>query len=433
MLIRHWLALVLGACTVAGCGTQREAVAPAAQMLVITGGYVVDPTGDAAPVKADIVVAGEKIVKMGPDIVAPAGATSIDARGKYLVPGLWDMHSHIDAVNAVGFKPEGYVGNGVLGVRDMGGHADKLFALKRELAEGRIGPVLVMAGPTLNGEVFGDFQRAVTTPEEGRIAVRELKAMGVDLIKVHRATKRDVFLAIVDEARKSGLPVAGHVPLGMSWVEAADAGMQSIEHMVTLSENIMSDPVRPAANILAAAARIEGPEGAEVIAALARNGTFLDPTMIVYEQKLTTAQPAAAAVARGLYMRVRTMVGRANAAGVAILAGTDVTEQPGAALLEELDLLVASGLSPRQALRAATTTAAEAARRPDLMRIATGAPASFLILDADPSVDIRNVRLLSTVVLRGRVIEAAELKRMREMDAPETQPGAGAAAAGSLN
>lgn len=433
MLIRRWLALALGAWAVASCGTQQEAIAPAAQTLVIAGGYVVDPAGDAPPTKANIVIVGDRVVKVGPDVVAPAGARTIDARGKYMVPGLWDMHSHLDAVNAVGFKPEGYVGHGVLGVRDMGGHVDKLFALKRELADGRIGPVLVMAGPTLNGEVFGDFQRAVTTPDEGRAAVRELKAMGVDLIKIHRATQPEVFLAIVDEARKSGLPVAGHVPLGMSWVEAADAGIQSIEHMVTITENEMAAPVNPAPNILAAAARMEGPEGEAVIAALARNRTYLDPTLIVYERKLVGAQPAAAAVARGLYMRARAMVGRANAAGVAVLAGTDVVEQPGVALLDELDLLVASGLTPRQALRAATTTAAGAAGRPELGQITAGAPASFLVLDADPGADIRNVRTLSMVVLRGLMLEASDLKRLREMDAAGALPDGGGVQAGGLH
>lgn len=330
MLITRRMALALCAWAVASCGTHRETVAPAQQILVITGGYVIDPAGDAPPVKANVLVAGDRVVEVGPDVVVPAGARTIDARGKYLIPGLWDMHSHLDAVNAVGFKPE-VMSAMAYWASATWGHVDKLFALKRELAAGRIGPVLVMAGPTLNGEVFGDFQRAVKTPEEGRAAVRELKAMHVDLIKVHRATKPDVFLAIVDEARQVGLPVAGHVPLGMSWVEAADAGIQSIEHMVTITENEMAAPVSPAPNILAAAARLEGPEGEAVIAALARNHTYLDPTMVVYERKLIGAPPATAAVARGLYMRVRAMVGRANAAGVAMLAGTDVVDQPGAA------------------------------------------------------------------------------------------------------
>lgn len=410
------LAFVALALVVAACATPPEDGQAPAGALAIVGGRVLDPSGDGPPTATTVIVVAGRITAISPTAAIPPGARTIDARGKYLVPGLWDMHAHLAATNPVGYKPEGYVGNGVLGVRDMGGHMAELVDLKREIAGGRIGPELVMAGPTLNGEAFADFQRAITTEAEGRSAVRELRQAGVDFIKVHRATKPDVLVAILDEAKRQGLPVAGHVPLGMSWIEAANAGMFSIEHMVTIVENEVADPVRPAANILAAAARVEGPEGDAIFAALARNHTYLDPTLIAYESKLAGAAPPTAAVARGLYMRARAMVGRANAAGVAILAGTDLVDKPGAGLLDELDLLVASGLTPRQALRAATSTAAAAAGRPLLGRIEVGAPASFLILDADPDADIRNIRKLAFVLLRDRTIEAGELEQLRGLD-----------------
>lgn len=417
-------ALVATALAAAACAALPHHDGRPAEALAIVGGRVLDPSGDAPAVAATVVIVDGVTTAVGPDARIPAGALTIDATGKYLVPGLWDMHAHLAATNPIGHKPEGYVGHGVLGVRDMGGHTGELLGLKRELVQGRLGPELVMAGPTLNGEAFADFHRAVTSEDEGRNAVRELKEAGFDLVKVHRATKPNVMLAILDEARRAGLPVAGHVPLGMSWIEAANAGMQSIEHMVTIVENEMADPVRPAANILAAAARMEGPEGTQTMAALARNHTYLDPTLIAYESKLASSSPSAAAVARGFYMRARKMVDRASIAGVAILAGTDLVEEPGAGLLAELDLLVASGLTPRQALRAATSTAAFAAGRPALGRIQVGAPASFLILDADPSVDILNIRKLANVVLRGRVIDAQELEALRGMDQSTISPAA---------
>jgi hypothetical protein len=144
-----------------------------------------------------------------------------------------------------------------------------------------------------------------------------------------------------------------------------------------------------------------------------RNRTYLDPTLVHYENRLRSADPAAAAAVRPLFMRARAFVGAAQAAGVNVLAGTDERAAPSAALWDELDLLVASGLSPRQALRAATSTAAQAANRATLGRLTVGAPASFIVIDGDPSADIRAVRRLWMVVLGGRLLDADELARLR--------------------
>lgn len=394
-----------------GCTTPQHLRDKAAQTvaMALVGGAVLDPGGDAPPNAATILINNGRIVSVGDGIRIPAGYRTVDLTGKIIVPGLWDMHAHLAAPGPIGTKPHDYVSHGVLAVRDMGGHVDELLAYRSSLDAGAVGPELVMAGATLNGEAFGDWHIAVATAREGRAAVRQMKAKGADFIKVHRATKPDVFRAIVEEARIAGLPVAGHVPLGLTWVEAADAGMQTIEHTVTIVENEMALPTNPAPNILVAATRIQGTAGDEIIAALVRNKTYLDPTMIAYESKLASAEPSAAAVARGFYLQVRKFVGRAHAAGVAIVAGTDLIDQPGRGLLNELELLVASGLTPREALRAATTTAASAAGKPELGYVQPGAPASFLVLDADPSLDINSLRKLSMIVLRGRIIRPGDL------------------------
>jgi imidazolonepropionase-like amidohydrolase len=190
-------------------------------------------------------------------------------------------------------------------------------------------------------------------------------------------------------------------------------GMQSIEHLVTVLENEMALREDPAPTQAAAVARLQGPRGQGVLDALMRNRTYLDPTLVHYENRLRSADPAAAAAVRPLFMRARAFVGAAQAAGVNILAGTDERAAPGAALWDELDLLVASGLSPRQALRAATSTAAQAANRATLGRLTVGAPASFIVIDGDPSADIRAVRRLWMVVLGGRLLDADELARLR--------------------
>jgi len=383
--------------------------------LLIDGGSVIDPAGDAPAVRADVLIVGGRIRQVARDIRPPRGARVIDATGRYLTPGLWDMHAHLAATKAPAREIEGYVGHGVLGVRDMGGKLDLLRALKAEIAAGRPGPLLVVAGPTLNGESFGDFQRAVTTEAEGRAAVRDLKRQGVDLIKVHRATKPAVLRAILDEARRVGLKVGGHVPLGMRWSEAVEAGVYSIEHVQTLIENEITDP-RSIPQIQEAVVRLEGAYGDDLWAAMARRGVYWDPTIIFYEKSIEGAPAPLAAQRRMLLDRLAPLVGRAARAGVPIVTGTDAIDHPAPLLWDELDRLVKAGLTPRQAFRAATSTAARAAGRPELGRIARGAPASLLIFEADPSADPANVRRLNAVVLRGRLMETADLERLRALD-----------------
>lgn len=385
-----------------------------AQVLVIANGTIIDPSGKNPVTQGTVVVERGHVVSVGRAPVIPPGARVIDARGKFLVPGLWDMHAHLAALTPVDHAPEQYVGYGVLGVRDMGGFADTLFPLRGQIRAGeRIGPEIVMAGPTLNGESAAPFHRKVGTAAEARAAVRELRYVGVDFIKVHRALGRTAFLAIMKEARLDGLPVSGHVPLVMSWIEASNLGMRTIEHIQTIFENEQPDPKRQAEQFPAIADRLSGPHGDSIWATLKRNHTFFDPTLVGYEANLDKAGPETAARRRVAYARMKLLAGRSVRAGVPILAGTDVLERHGDMLLIELERLVEIGMTPQQALAAATTTASEAVLHHGSGRIEAGAPAMFLVLDANPLTDIKNLRALSAVVLSGRLIEAAELERLR--------------------
>jgi len=382
---------------------------------IIAGGMLVDPASAAAPEILDVRIEGERITAIGPHLAAPSGAAILDAQGRYLVPGLWDMHAHLAAFEEPGHAPERYVGYGVLGVRDMGGHADVLFALRREIAERRrTGPTLFMAGPTLNGEASADFHRAVTSAEEARTAVRELKAAGVDFIKIHRQTSRAAFDAIADETSRLGLAFSGHVPLVMDWTEASNAGMHTIEHVQTMLENEPVQAANPVDAAFGSLARVMGPRGDEILATLARNGTYFTPTLVGYEETWKDSAPEVRALKQKLYAGMKPLVEHASRAGVRILAGTDVLHDQGDRLLSELERLVDAGLAPRAALAAATTTAFAAnGRGPG--RIAAGGEASLLIVDADPLVDVRNLRRLSTVVLRGVMLDEAKLARLRAL------------------
>jgi imidazolonepropionase-like amidohydrolase len=323
------------------------------------------------------------------------------------------MHAHI-ATAPTGRPLERYVGWGVLGVRDMGGDLPTLLQLRRQMAEGRVGPSLFIAGPTLNGEQFATFHRPVRTIEEARAAVRELKAAGVDFIKTHRATPRDAFFALVDEARHQGIDVAGHVPLQVTWDEAAACGMRSFEHAQTLVENELSAGPEPAASIEDAIYRLQGARLDQIVSALRSAGAYFDPTLIFYERTIDN-RPELAERRRGLYEMLKSWVGRIHRAGVPILAGTDAIDDFGEPLHLELERLTACGLSAREALETATTIPARLMRRPDLGVLAQGAEASFLIVEADPAADIRNLRRLSGVVLRGRYVGADELLALRQI------------------
>ena len=181
----------------------------------------------------------------------PAGAKVVDGRGRYLIPGLWDMHVHALFPERVGSMFPMFVANGVLGIRDMGTSmplAD-IERLRQEIASGsRLGPRFVAAGPLLDGRpkpLRPNFL-AITTPEQGQATIDSLKADGADFIKVYSWLSRDTFLAIAGEANQLNIPFAGHVPFSVPALEASDAGMKSMEHLhgVVLSCSAREDELR---------------------------------------------------------------------------------------------------------------------------------------------------------------------------------------------
>ena len=199
--------------------------------LAITHIGVVDVAAGRIVTNTTVTIAGDTISSVDQNGAPPAGAQVVDGQGKFLIPGLWDMHAHVQ-VNEKGWLPL-YIANGVTGIRDMGADLDFILDIRQATASGRVlGPRIVAAGPILD-DAPGDwpFRIRVRTPDEGRAAVQLLKRRGIDLIKVHNFTPRDVFFAIVDEARRQQIPVAGHVPLKVTIPEGVDAGMVTIEHM----------------------------------------------------------------------------------------------------------------------------------------------------------------------------------------------------------
>jgi imidazolonepropionase-like amidohydrolase len=390
-------------------------LAAAQPWTLIEGATLVDPAASPPARVVSVLVRGDRVEAVAPRLERPPFARVIEGRGRFIVPGLWDMHGHLAALGPIGRAPEHFVGHGVLHVRDMGGYLDQLTALRADIATGRrVGPTLRIAGPTLNSEHPADFHRTLTTAGEARGAVRELKAAGVDHLKVHRATTREVFEAVIDEGRRVGLPVVGHVPLTVSWVDASRAGMRTIEHIQTIFENLQPDLRLTPERFSHLADDLEGALGDEIFGVLKANGTWFDPTLIGYEAAIDGARPEAAAARRQAYGRMKAIAAKAARAGVPIVTGTDVIAQPGEMLLRELERLVEIGMSAPAVLTAATITSATAAGRPELGRVRAGGPASFLLVDANPLDDIAALRRLSLVVHQGRVFTVTDLAALRQ-------------------
>ena len=233
----------------------------------------------------------------------PSNAKILEGKGKYLIPGLWDIHVHAVFAERLDSMFPMFVANGVLGIRDMGTSmplAD-IERLRREIASGlRLGPRFVAAGPVLDGRpkpLRPNFL-AITTPEQGRAEVDSLKADDSDFIKVYSWLSRDTFLAIAGEANKLKIPFAGHVPFSVPVLEASDVGMKSMEHLfgVVLScsareDELRSEMLKGGANLPGsdrlrlelheAAASYDDDKAAAIFAHLARNKTWQAPTLVL--------------------------------------------------------------------------------------------------------------------------------------------------------
>jgi imidazolonepropionase-like amidohydrolase len=421
--------------------------APATPPIAITRVTVIDTeSGSALPDRTVLVRDGRIVSVEASRSRAPGGATVLDGRGKFLIPGLWDMHVHLSWTTSSALPV--LVANGVTGVRDLGSNLTEIDDWRGRIAAGvLVGPRIVRVGPIINGRSFNRFQLAVESPEQARGIVRTLKQVGVDAIKVHRRTPRDAWLAIIDEAKKQGLRVVGHIPMTVRPEEASDAG-QLIEHTETLYEGTFSADL--AEEQLADSIRRYRASGAadSLFARFARNGTSVTPMLVPWRYLIdhpdtsAFADPRMRYVARSFkdaarkgpppitaaqlpgakrtYEEFRQTVGQMHRAGVMLLAGSDIaaTRIPGFLLQEELVALVDAGLSPIEAIRAATLNSAKAmGKEQDFGSIAAGKVADLVLLDANPLDDIHNTQRISAVVLGGRLLRRVDLDGLLRLSA----------------
>ncbi len=449
------------------------------QTILFRNVTVIDATGAPPRKNVTVEISGGRIQAIQAKKIRPGrGSLVIDAKGRFLIPGLWDMHMHLG-------PPETFfpllVANGIVGVREMFSGIPMatirtwrmLPDAPRIVASGFLdGPPMLWNGPAPPGAF------AVATANEGRIAVHLLAESGVDFLKIYSSLPREAYFAIAQEARAIGIPFAGHVPEAVSPAEASDAGQRSQEHLIDILlacstreqdlraervETMLSQEISGEKRMrLLAFPMTEGlfdtyseEKAAKLFVTFVRNGTWQTPTLALlagfarardddfvhdprrryllpawneaWDPRKTfflrdldpVAYDALNVRIHALLTRYEKLVGEMHRAGVEFLAGTDTNGWnpvlPGFGLHEELALLVESGLTPLEALQCATRNAARYfGTLSDMGTVETGKVADLVLLNADPLKDIRNTEKIEAVVMRGRYYTRHDLDAMLE-------------------
>jgi imidazolonepropionase-like amidohydrolase len=381
--------------------------------LLIEDVWVIDATG-RDPYRGSICIAGGRIRDIAdPDEHSCTGASEvIPGEGGYLIPGLWDMHVHLAEDEARPGALDTLLAHGVTTVRDMGGRFEVLERWRRESRAGeRAGPDLILVGPTINGPGDDSYHLEAGTRADGAAAVDSVATLGVDQVKVHRLLPRDAFVGVLEEAHRRGLLIVGHVPHGVSALEACELGMAEIAHLSALLEAAVMRADEPAAGIAGALSDLAGQRGRRTYECIAARGGAITPNLVAYVHAGRIAGPEAAELTRRLVDRLGDVVMQMNAAGVVLMTASDApgehNEIPwGLSVHEEMELLVAAGLAPLQAISAATAAPARfTARYDDVGTIETGKQADLLLLRANPLENIAATRDLRWIVSNGRLIQ----------------------------
>jgi imidazolonepropionase-like amidohydrolase len=448
------------------------------QSLVIRDVTVVDVSGGASKPNSTVIIVRDRIASVEPAKTAkiPANAQVVDASGKFLVPGLWDMHVHGAADGRSAWTYSLFLANGVVGVREMFGPADARAWRALHAADGKPSPHVFLASPIVDGP-NPQWPTSIVAANEaqGRAAVAEQQQRGVDFIKVYSGLSREAYFAMADEARKRGITLAGHVPISVSAAEASAAGQKSFEHLGGFimgcskeeasilpewrqAEAVLRDRGSQPSEKMTAGARedmlrararatYDEATAQALFAKLVKNGTWQCPTLTVLRAQLNNPErlndprakylskdvranwergfyaglppqvlPEVVKSARADFEEFNKIVGGMYRAGVRLLAGTDALNPecfPGFGIHDELALLVDAGLSPLGALQTATLNAAQFMGQSAVRgTIESGKVADMVLLDKDPVADIHNTRSVRAVVLDGKLFPRAALDAM---------------------
>lgn len=464
--------LLLACVAAAACAPSAPATASSDADLALRNVTVVDVVAGRTIGNRDVLVKGDRIVD-----VVPAGRTSLastarvlDGRGAFVIPGLWDMHAHLFMqLDPTRQQLPLFTAFGVTGIRVMNtpmltGALARYREVEGRIARGElVGPRILSIGSwVVNGaagvtDAMPAYYKA-RTDEEGRELARHLKTLGFDFIKVYGGVSREGYLGLTDEARRLGIPFAGHEPAAMSAIEMSNAGQRSIEHSRIFLLNCWpgADSLRRRLHTAAPTVlrqrmvdEYSAAACAEVFRTFARNGTYITPTHVTRRMDAFADDAAYRADPRLRYIPARQQMGwhsdangmiasdpspagrkaymdfyrkgleltrAAYRAGVPVMLGTDAGDSfvvPGASVHDELQELVKGGLSPAEALRSATLSGATfLGRTAEFGSVQVGRAADLVMLEANPLADIANTQRIRTVIRGGRVFERAALDSM---------------------
>ncbi|HET7203786.1 MAG TPA: amidohydrolase family protein [Steroidobacteraceae bacterium] len=455
--------------------------------LAIRGVTVVSVIDGSLRSDQTVLIEDKRIVAIGAAaaVEVPKNVSVVEMHDGYLIPGLWDMHVHSVAnvtvdrsnksISAQDWHFPLFLAYGITGVRNMNdGTADVELeltkTLRRRLSKGDLHgpPRFLTAGPSIDGDPpLGSNPVVVRTAEQARTAVQRLAANGADLVKVYENLSREAYFSILDEARRLGIPVDGHVPFRITPLEVADAGQRTVEHPEALSAGCATDAdsererfarvlsgydslvesERFLAMFRHTRALYDSRDGAACMAtaeAFRRNGIAVTADLVVYQDVVHSdevlsdtssirfvpeairrnwrewSESETARTFRSILRPILPLelenVRVLNEVGVVLLAGTDVgvpLQIPGLSLHKELVRLVEAGLTPLETLQTATINPARVLGMSDsLGTVEPGKLADLVLLDANPLEDISNTQRIRAVVADGRLYRRADLDRL---------------------
>jgi imidazolonepropionase-like amidohydrolase len=416
-----------------------EKTYPVRRKIAVVGGVLIDGAGGPPVTDATILTQDGRILSIGrrSEVAIPRDAFVVHAEGKTILPGLWDMHAHYSQVE---FGPV-YVANGVTTVRDVGNEINFIPTIRDALDAGRgIGPHIVFAG-IIDGAGSRTMGAVVADSSEQAVAlVNRYHSLGALQIKIYSSVKPEYVPVITESAHRLGMTVTGHVPQGMDAIQAIAAGMDQINHVRYVVQAFLPQDIRgnftPNSTQGIPALDLRSPDVQRKIAILKDHRTVVDPTLALYEllahslakpvrdfepgidhlapqlldqTEQTGAPPENAAVAADYLATCIEAVRVLHAAGIPIVAGTDVAV-PGYSLHRELELYVKAGFTPMEAIQAATIIPARVMGLADKTgSLEKGKRADILLVNDDPLSSIADLRKVDTVIVDGRVYHPAPL------------------------
>ena len=413
-----------------------------AGIIILENATVIDGTGDLPKPNTTIVINESRIADLtnnatvNPDLPL-AAKNVINLTGKYIIPGLFDMHAHVGNVLKNSYNQSEsedmlsmLLAYGITTIRNTGGPTEQSVALKKDISEGKImGPQIFTAGQLLNTpQIPVPFvEKQVITEQDVRQEVRNQIEAGVDYVKLYVGLTPKLAQAAIHEAHSNGTKVIGHLYL-TSWTYAANLGVGDnktavnhidfLTHGVPVSPSLLSKENRQ--KFLEAGDHpfnhflwldlvdLNGPEISEMIKAVANNSIPVDPTLDIYEAMIK-GEPEY----QYLWPKVLQLTKMMYDNGVPILSGTDIPNfdlVPGASLHHELELLVEAGIPPLEVIKIATRNGAQALDiERDVGTIEPGKQADMIVLSENPLDDISNTKKIETVINNGQLIDRVEL------------------------